>query len=303
MHKQDIIEHQWRNRLLSLGAIVIGAICFAISLNFFYRPGNIYSSGVPGFAQIITYFTDQTSLKDILTVPNLYFLINIPLLILSYVRLGRNFTIMTVIVVAVSSVVSNLVPVYEVTTDPLLNALAGGVLSGVGVGTLVKFGMSSGGFDIIAIVASRAMGLNVGVMSFVVNLVVIIGAGLIYGWEYALYTMIAIYVSSRVIDTIHTNDQRLTAFIVTEHEEAMIESIHNHVIRGVTVLEGKGAYSGAKRKVFMVVVNRYELASLQLAIAEVDSEAFVNVVPSFKVTGRFLNQEQQLSLRQQRNSN
>lgn len=201
------------------------------------------------------------------------------------------------------SVVSNLVPVYEVTTDPLLNALAGGVLSGVGVGTLVKFGMSSGGFDIIAIVASRAMGLNVGVMSFVVNLVVIIGAGLIYGWEYALYTMIAIYVSSRVIDTIHTNDQRLTAFIVTEHEEAMIESIHNHVIRGVTVLEGKGAYSGAKRKVFMVVVNRYELASLQLAIAEVDSEAFVNVVPSFKVTGRFLNQEQQLSLRQQRNSN
>lgn len=297
--RQERIDAKWIGYALTAGALLLGSVCFAVSLKFFYIPGKIFSGGVPGFAQIITHFTDQTPLKGLLTVENLYFLINIPLLILSYVKLGKRFTIMTVLVVAISTLVANMVPEYQVSHNPLLNAVAGGVLSGIGVGGLVKRGMSSGGFDIIAIVISKATGVNVGFMSFLVNLIVIVGAGVIYQWEYALYTMIALFVSARMIDAIHTNDQRLTAFIVTEYEEAMIESIHRRVIRGVTMLDGKGAYSGDHRKIFMVVVNRYELPALQLAVAEVDVNAFVNIVPSFKVSGRYLNQEQQTSLRQE----
>lgn len=280
-------------------AIATGSICFAISMKFFFLPGNIYSSGVPGFSQLITHFTDKTPLRDILTPLNLYFFINVPLLILSYFKLGKQFTIMTVVVVVASTLVGNLFPEYTVSDDPLLNAIAGGAVSGVGVGVLVTFGMSSGGFDIIALVISKATGMNVGFMSFLVNLIVIVGAGVIYQWEYALYTMIAIFVSSRMIDAIHTNEQRLTVFIVTSNEKAMIEAIHRRIIRGVTILEGKGAYSGDARKIFMVVVNRYELSDIQLAVAEADENAFVNIVPSFKVAGRYLNREQQVLFKEQ----
>ena len=103
--------------------------------------------------------------------------------------------------------------------------------------------------------------------------------------------------SGRMIDAIHTGEQRLTAFIITQHEDAVLESIRVNVIRGVTILDGQGGYSGIKRKILMVVLNRYELYELEYAIRSVDPNAFINVVQSTAVTGAFLNREQQAALR------
>ncbi|WP_124057719.1 YitT family protein [Vaginisenegalia massiliensis] len=299
MFNKFLSDHAWANYLLQGIVVIIAAFTFAVSLNLFFIPGDIYSAGVSGMAQLLAYFTKQTGLRHLLSTGNLYFLLNLPLIVLSYFKLGRHFTIMTLVVVTVSSLATHLIPIQVVSPNPIMNAIAGGVISGFGVGLTIKFGMSTGGTDIISLVVSKATGINVGFLSFLINLFVIAGAGILFGWEYALYTIVAMYVASRMIDVIHTNEQRLTCFIVTNKEAQLVDMIHQRLIRGITILDGVGAYSREKRHVLMVVVNRYELYDLQLAVSEVDPNAFVNIIQSSKVSGHFLTKEQQRLAREQ----
>lgn len=299
MINRFISERPWANLALQLIVVVFSGLCIGVSLNVFLIPGNIYSGGVTGVAQLITYFTNQTALASILTMGNLFFILNIPLLILSYFKLGRSFTVMTLLVVAASSVATNVIPTIGISENPLLNAITGGVISGLAGGLTIKVGMSGGGLDIITIVLSKMFSMNVGVMSFTINLFIIAAAGMLFGWEYALYTLISFYVVSRMMDAIHTNEQRLTVFVVTNKAEEVTNSIFTRIVRGVTVLEGQGGFSKDKRDVLMIVINRYEMHDLQIAIAEADTDAFINIIQSTKVSGRFLTRDQQKAMRKE----
>ncbi|WP_318753109.1 YitT family protein [Globicatella sp. PHS-GS-PNBC-21-1553] len=268
-------------------------------MKFFLIPGNIFSAGAPGLAQIINYFTRETALAAIFTTGNLYFILNIPLIILAYLKLGKEFTVMTLIVVLFSSLATNLFPLTYVSQNPLINAVIGGVLTGLGTGITIKYGMSSGGFDILSLYLSKTFGWDVGMMTLLVNSIIIIGSGLLYNLETAIFTLITIFVTSRMIDAIHTGEQRLTAFIVTNDAAAVTASIRTRLIRGSTVIEARGGYTGDKRDLIMVVINRYELHDLQLAVLESDSKAFVNIIQSTKVLGQFLTKEQQKLMKSQ----
>lgn len=294
-----ISEKPWANTVLQLAVVVFASICFGFALNVFLIPGNIYSSGVTGIAQLITFYTNETAFASLLTTGNLNFLLNIPLIILSFYRLGRTFTLMSLLVVAGTTISANLIPIGGVSENPLLNAIMGGVISGLAGGLTIKVGMSSGGMDIVSVLISKMTGMNIGSLSFIINLFVMGAAGLLFGWEFALYTLISIYVGSRVVDSIHTNEQVLTAFIVTNRTDEVMASIFKRIVRGATILEGQGGYSKDKRDVVMVVVNRYEIHDLQIAVAEADPDAFVNMIQSTKVSGRFLSRDQQKSLRKE----
>lgn len=296
---ERLIAHKpWVYYLVQAIVILITGIGFGITLNFFYIPANIYSGGVAGAAQIIVEFINRyTPFKGAISTGTLYFLLNIPLIVLGLFKLGRQFTVLTLIVVAVSSIATNLIPVVQVSSEPLLNAVVGGVIAGVGGGLSVKYGMSTGGIDILSMVIMRATGMNVGSLNLIMNSFIIVGAGFMYSWEYALFTLIAMAVTSYVVDMIHTNEQRLTAFIVTDEEEAVIQSIYQRIMRGITILDGKGGYTGDKRSVLMVVITRYELFDLQMAVVEVDEDAFINIIQSTKVQGNFLKRHQQTEIR------
>ena len=136
-------------------------------------------------------------------------------------------------------------------------------------------------------------------MSFLTNGLVIVGAGFLNSWEYALYSCIAIFIAGMVIDAIHTGEQRLTAFVICQDPNQVVKAIQERVIRGVTLLEGQGAFSHQPKQVLMVVLSRYELYDLQQAVLSVDSQAFINVVQSTMVTGNFLNRQQQADLRKE----
>lgn len=283
--------------------LLIGLLCavsIAIALNLFLIPGDLFASGITGIAQIIDYFTSRMpALGSFFTVGNIYFMLNIPIIILAWIRLGKYFTLMTLYTVILTTVFTNLVPVYTVSTNPLLNAIMGGVINGVGSGIAIKYGISAGGLDIVTLIVSRATGLNVGSISFAINFFIISAAGMIFDWENALFTLISIYVLSRMVDTIHTNEQRLTAFIVTTETDDVVNAIYKAIVRGVTILEGKGGYSRDRRDVLMVVLNRYEMYALQKAVRSVDSNAFVNIIHSTKVSGQFYSRQEQQMMRKQ----
>lgn len=299
MINKYLSEHPEANFFFQIFIAFISALIFGLSMKFFLIPGNIFSAGAPGLAQIINYFTRETALAAIFTTGNLYFMLNIPLIILAYLKLGKEFTVMTLIVVLFSSLATNLFPLTYVSQNPLINAVIGGVLTGLGTGITIKYGMSSGGFDILSLYLSKTFGWDVGMMTLLVNSIIIIGSGLLYNLETAIFTLITIFVTSRMIDAIHTGEQRLTAFIVTNDAAAVTASIRTRLIRGSTVIEARGGYTGDKRDLIMVVINRYELHDLQLAVLESDSKAFVNIIQSTKVLGQFLTKEQQKLMKTQ----
>jgi uncharacterized membrane-anchored protein YitT (DUF2179 family) len=180
-----------------------------------------------------------------------------------------------------------LIPVTSLSKDILLNAVFGGVISAIGVGFTLKWGASTGGVDIIAMVLSRMKDKPVGSYIFILNGFIITAAGLLYGWEKALYTLVALYVSTRVIDAIHTRHEKLTAMIITKKGDELKKAIHAKLVRGITILPAKGAFTNETKDMMMIVITRYELYDLERTIKEVDPNAFTNVVQSTGIFGFF----------------
>jgi uncharacterized membrane-anchored protein YitT (DUF2179 family) len=269
-----------------IAIVITGAFLTALAMNLFLIPANVYSSGFTGIAQLISkILSDYTPIH--LSIGLLLVLLNIPVAILGWKKVGKSFTIYSIISVALSSIFIDLIPVKQMSHDILLNAVFGGVILAVGVGITLKWGASTGGLDIIALVLSRSKDKPIGPYMFALNGVIIVTAGFVYGWEKALYTLVFLYASTRVIDAIHTSHAKLTAFIITKKAEEMKKAIHAKLVRGITMIPAKGAFSNETRDMLMIVITRYELFDLERVIHEVDPNAFTNIVQTTGVYGFF----------------
>lgn len=266
--------------------VVIGAFLNALSLNFFLIPANVYASGFTGIAQLVSSILGEFAPFNIST-GILLLLLNIPVTILGWKKVGKSFTLYSFISVLLSSFFLEIIPVKEVSGDILLNAVFGGVIAAIGVGLTLKWGASTGGMDIIAMVLSRMNDRPVGTYFFALNAIIIITAGFVFGWENALYTLVALYVSTRLIDAIHTRHEKLTAMIVTKKSDELKKAIHDKLVRGITLLPAKGAFSGEQKEMLIIVVTRYELYDLEHIIKEVDPHAFTNIVETAGIFGFF----------------
>ncbi|MFP5110900.1 YitT family protein [Bacillaceae bacterium C204] len=269
-----------------LGVVAAGALLAALAMNLFLIPANIYSSGFTGIAQLLSkVLSDYTPIH--VSLGFLLLLLNIPVAILGWRKVGKSFTIYSFISVVLSSLFLTLIPINQVSKDILLNAVFGGVILAVGVGITLKWGASTGGVDIIAMVLSRMKDKPIGPYMLVMNGVIIITAGFLYGWEKALYTLVTLYTSTRVIDAIHTRHAKLTAIIITKKSDDMKKAIQERLVRGITILPAKGAFSNEAREMLMVVITRYELFDLERILKEVDPNAFTNIIQTTNIYGFF----------------
>ncbi|MEH6905429.1 YitT family protein [Neobacillus drentensis] len=269
-----------------LAVVTAGSLLVALAMNLFLIPANIYSSGFTGIAQLLSkVLGDYTRIQ--VSLGFLLFLLNIPVAILGWKKVGKSFTVYSFISVALSSLFLTVIPIKEVSGDILLNAVFGGVIQAVGVGITLKWGASTGGVDIIAMVLSRMKDKPIGPYMLVINGVIIITAGFLYGWEKALYTLVTLYTSTRVIDAIHTRHAKLTAMIITKKTDEMKKAIQEKLVRGITILPAKGAFSNEAREMLMVVITRYELYDLERILKEVDPRAFTNIIQTTNIYGFF----------------
>ncbi|RCW69716.1 YitT family protein [Saliterribacillus persicus] len=267
--------------------VIIGAILSAVALNFFLIGANVYASGFTGISQILSsVFTDYLGLENIST-GIILFILNIPVAILGWLKVGKGFTIYSFLSVAAISFFLEVLPVLRLSTDIMLNAVFGGVIAGVGIGITLKWGASTGGSDIIAMYLSRLKDRPIGGYLMAINGLIIVFAGLINEPENALYTLLALYVTTRVIDGIHTRHEKVTAMIVTTEADALQQSIHDTMVRGITILPVKGAYTKEDKHMLYLVITRYELYDLERIIKEVDPNAFTNIVETAGIFGFF----------------
>jgi uncharacterized membrane-anchored protein YitT (DUF2179 family) len=269
-----------------LAVVAAGSLLVALAMNLFLIPANIYSSGFTGIAQLLSkVLSDYTPIH--VSLGFLLFVLNIPVAILGWKKVGKSFTVYSFISVALSSLFLTLIPIKQVSGDILLNAVFGGVIQALGVGITLKWGASTGGVDIIAMVLSRMKDKPIGPYMLVINGVIIITAGFLYGWEKALYTLVTLYTSTRVIDAIHTRHAKLTAMIITKKSDEMKRAIQEKLVRGITILPAKGAFSNESREMLMIVLSRYELYDLERILKEVDPKAFTNIIQTTNIYGFF----------------
>lgn len=266
--------------------VIIGSLLNALSLNLFLESANVYASGFTGSAQLISsVFNDFIGIG--VSTGILLFLLNIPVFILGWFKVGKGFTIYSIVSVIFSSIFLQFLPIVELSEDIILNAVFGGLVAGIGVGMTLKVGASTGGMDIVAMVLSRMNDKPIGFYFITLNAIIIALAGFLYEPENALYTMVALYVTTRVIDAIHTRYNKLTVMIVTKKARELQTAIHNTMVRGITILPAVGAYTNQEKHMLYLVITRYELYDLEKIINEIDPEAFTNVVQTTGVYGFF----------------
>lgn len=266
--------------------VIMGAFLVAISMNLFLIPANIYSSGFAGVAQLLSkVLTEYTPLT--ISMGYLLLLLNIPVAILGWMKVGKSFTLYSFMSVVFSTLFLEIIPIKHIAHNLLLNAVFGGVILAIGVGFTLKWGASTGGLDIIAMVLSRHKDKPIGNYMFVLNAIIILTAGYLYGWEKALYTLVTLYATTRVIDAIHTRHEKLTALIITKKGEELRKAIHSKLVRGITAIPAKGTYTNEPKDMLMIVITRYELFDLERIIKEVDPKAFTNLIETTNVVGFF----------------
>ena len=274
-----------------ISASLVYGFLSSIAVNFFFQPGHVYSSGATGLAQIISTLSSYW-FGFHLPISVAFYCINIPLMILAWRQIGRKFTIFTFITVSMSSLFIHFVPVVTLTEDPIINALFGGVVMGLGIGFALRHNISSGGTDIVSLTIRKKTGKNVGSISFLVNGTIMLIAGLTFGWKYALYSMITIFVSSRVTDAVFTKQKKMQATIVTSNPDAVIEKIHNKLHRGATIIhDAEGTYNHERKVVLITVITRAEFNDFKLIMKQVDPTAFVSVSENVHILGRFVEVE------------
>lgn len=288
--------YQQNENIKKIIIVIVAGFLLAVGLNVFLIPANVFSVGLNGISQLISSVLELNFGIKINT-GTFIFLFNVPIAVLGWIKLGKSATIYSLLTVLSITIMTHIVPIVEVTDNILMNAIAGGVITGVGVGLTMKFGFSTGGMDIISLILAKTTGRTVGSLMMIINCFIVVAAGLIFDWESALFTIISIFGTTQMVDTIHVSHQKVTAFIMTKKPEETISSIQDELIRGMTILPGTGAYSRENVSIIMIVVTRYELYMLEQAVYNADAQAFINIMPTQTVLGQFWNEDQQNEIR------
>lgn len=279
------------NYATKISTSIVYAITASAAVNFFYEPGNIYSSGVTGIAQIIGTLA-QSAFGIKIPVALALLLLNLPLFILGWFKISPKFTIFTGITVLLTSVFMQIIPVQVLSTDPIINAIFGGVVMGAGGGYALRNGLSSGGLDFITIAIRKKNGKTIGSLSIIFNSFILLAAGLLFGWQYAFYSALAIFVSGKVMDAVFTKQKKMQVTIVTSCADEVIHGIHGKMRRGITIINGaEGAFRYDRQKVLITVVTRYELPLLKQIMRETDPHAFVSIADNVQILGRFYEED------------
>ncbi len=288
-----MLHKAMQNRWARVGIGVIATLIYAVGVNLFIVPVGLYSGGVVGLSQVLrTLLAQSVPLPagvDIAGV--LYFLLNVPVLIIAWKELGRSFLLRTLICVGSSSLFLSLIrsPSVPLLEDRLACCLVGGMLCGFGLGLALTCGCSTGGLDVIGLCLSkRGSSFTVGRFSMSFNVLLYAACALLFDIQTAIYSVIYTVFCSLFIDRGHQQNISVQVLIFTKDEDPQLPAnIMQRLGRGVTYWDGKGAYTGSDVRVLCVCVSKFEVAELQETVRELDPRAFFIVQEGVRIGGNF----------------
>lgn len=283
MKKSSNIEI--KDLFLKIVLIIFGSFILSVGVNLFIIPTKLLSGGLSGIGLMLQYIFNIPMGITIL-------ILNIPLLILSIFKINKKFTAFTLLgtislslfLILTSPLNNVLAPVEE--AYRLLYCIYGGVLCGIGIGIVFSNEGSTGGMDIIAMYAKKKYGIEIGIMSFIINFLIVAVGSVLFDFKVGLYTLIAMYITSTVMEKVVNGlNRRKMLLIVSEKEKEVSDAILTNFNRGVTILYGEGAYTSNRKNVMYCVVSLGQLPQIKRVIKDIDQGAFISIIDIAEVQG------------------
>lgn len=266
--------------LWNLGLIIIGSCVCAVALNGILIPKGFVSGGVAGLALIVHHVIPN------LPVSILYLIFNIPLFALGWKYVGRRFFLYSIVGTLIFSSAVEWIYIPIPVQDKFLCAILAGIIMGVGTGIILRSAGSSGGTDILSVMVLTRFAIRMGNTVIAFNTAILIITALLFSLESALYTLIFIYVTAHFLDLIVTGlSQRKSVMIISRSQEEIVRTIMKTLNRGVTVIKGRGGYTGELSEIIYTVITFRELSRLKRLITRIDPDAFVVVSDTTEVIG------------------
>lgn len=266
--------------LWNLGLIAVGSCVCAVALNGILIPHGFVSGCVAGLSLIVHHV-----LPD-LQVSILYLIFNIPLFALGWKYVGRRFFLYSIVGTFIFSAAVQWIYIPIPVSDKFLCAILAGIINGVGTGIILRSAGSSGGTDILSVMVLTRFAVRMGNTVIAFNTAVLLITAFLFSLESALYTLIFIYVTAHFLDLVVTGlSQRKSVMIVSKYQEEIVRTIMEKMNRGVTVIKGRGGYTGELSEIIYTVISFRELSRLKRLITRIDPDAFVVVSDTTEVIG------------------
>lgn len=277
---------QNRKKAIRPFVVVIAAVIMAINIKIMVRNGGLYPGGATG----LTVLT-QTILETYFRINVSYTLINIlwnaiPVYI-GFRYIGKNFTIFSVVMILLNSILVDIIPEYSLTSDILLISVFGGMLNGLAISLCLMVDATTGGTDFISIFLSQKYHVDGFNLVLALNACIICTAGFLFGWDKALYSIIFQYVSTQTIHLLYRTYQQVTLFIITDKAREVADMIYAVSKHGATIIDAKGSYQDDEREMVYSVINASSEKTIISHVRTIDPHAFINCVRTKEVRGKF----------------
>ena len=266
--------------------IIAASLIMAVNLKSFVRTGGLVPGGFNGLTVLIQEICVLLwKVEPPFSVIN--FILNSIPVVISFKFIGKKFTLYSCLMIVLTGLVTDLVPAYVVTTDPLLVAVFGGLFQALAISICLFSGATSGGTDFIAIFLSEKFGIDSWNYIFAGNVVILVIAGALFGWDKALYSIIFQFTSTQVLQTLYKRYQKQTLLIVTNKPDEIYEGIREITNHDATLIKGIGCYRKKECNILYSVVGRDEVRHVLKFVKETDPDAFINMIRTESLSGRF----------------
>lgn len=266
--------------------ICIASVIMAINTKTFVRTGGLYPGGVMGLTILI-----QAIFENFLGIQIPFSLVNLLLntlpIYIGFRFIGKKFTLYSCLMIVLNSVLTDIIPANVITYDTLLISIFGGMISGFAISLCLMMNATTGGTDFLAIYLSEKKGVDSWNLVLGINAVIISLAGLLFGWDKALYSIIYQYTSTQVLHMLYKRYQKQTLFIVTNKPKDVCKAIYDVSGHGATILDGEGSYAHCERNIVYSIVSREESKTVIHSVKEADNSAFVNALRTEELSGYF----------------
>lgn len=275
-----------KNDSIKLASAIAAAIIMALNIQTFVNTCDLYPGGFTGLAVLIQrIFSKYLHIKLSYTIVNLA--LNAVPIYIGFRYIGKKFTLFSFVMIFTNSILVDIIPTYVITSDILLISIFGGIINGFAISICLNAGTSSGGTDFISIYFSRKRGVDSFNLGLWFNIVVLSIAGLLFGWDKALYSIIFQFASTQVIHLLYRNYQQMTLFVVTKKPHDVSELIYKFSNHGATILYGEGSHDKTERPIVYSVVDSPDAKKIIREIKKFDPDAFINCIRTNEIKGNF----------------
>lgn len=274
-------------------ACIVASLMYAIGVNLFVVPAQLYSGGLMGICQVIrTLLVEYLHMNfhsfDIAGI--IYYIINVPIFIIAFTRMGRKFFAKTLVTVTTMTVFLSVVPIVQVVDDTVAACVVGGIISGAGIGIILRMASSGGGLDVVGVLLTKwRRDFSVGKVYLIVNLSLYIICLFLFDIEIVVYSVIFAAVHSLAIDKVHIQNINVEANIITKLNNVDLEkAIMEEIGRGLTKWTTLGAYTYEQSHMLYITLSKYEVSRLKAVVHKYDPNAFIVINEGVTIDGNFL---------------